>query len=142
MFGCGKSLQVLTNLILILFVCFSLILGFRSSSSLVVAKSNNNSKANLITWKEFKKTLTMNNYPAPSREQYQTVMKLAPQFDISTKEELAMFLAQVYWESAGLQHTKEIACVASKCPTSYRTGREKAGNYYYGRGLIQSNVKL
>ena len=91
----------------------------------------------LVTWKEFKRSLTMNNYPKPSKEQYETVLKLAKQFDIVTKEELAMFLAQVYWESAGLQHTEEIACATSKCPTSYRTGREKEGKYYYGRGYIQ-----
>ena len=34
------------------------------------------------------------------------VLKLAEQFDIKTKEELAMFLAQVIWESAGLQVKK------------------------------------
>ena len=45
----------------------------------------------------------MNNYPETSKEQYSTVLRLAKQFDIVTKEELAMFLAQVYWESAGLQ---------------------------------------
>ncbi|KAJ6217247.1 hypothetical protein RDWZM_008404 [Blomia tropicalis] len=96
-----------------------------------------NSPKKLITWKEFKKSLSLNNYPIPKREQYETVKQLAEQFDITTKEELAMFLAQVYWESLGLQHTKEIACASSKCPTNYRTGREKPGKYYYGRGYIQ-----
>ena len=36
-----------------------------------------------------------------------------------------------------MKHTKEIACAASKCPNSYRTGQEKPGKYYYGRGYIQ-----
>ncbi|OTF78991.1 hypothetical protein BLA29_007102, partial [Euroglyphus maynei] len=34
-------------------------------------------------------------------------------------------------------HTKEIACVQTQCPNNYRTGREKDGLYYYGRGYIQ-----
>lgn len=59
----------------------------------------------LISWKEFKRSLTLNNYPKPNKQQYSTVLKLAKQFDITTKQELAMFLAQVYWESAGLQVT-------------------------------------
>lgn len=45
----------------------------------------------------------MNMYPEPSREKYETVMRLAKVFEITTKQELAMFLAQVYWESMGLQ---------------------------------------
>ena len=36
-----------------------------------------------------------------------------------------------------MQHTKEIACATSKCPKNYRTGQEKEGKYYYGRGYIQ-----
>lgn len=66
-----------------------------------------------------------------------------------------MFLAQVYWESVGLQvctinffflnskffsfnqHTKEIACEKSNCPANYRTGKEEKGKYYFGRGYIQ-----
>lgn len=90
-----------------------------------------------MTWKEFKRSLTMNNFPAPSREQYNTVIDLAGRFEIDSKEELAMFLAQVFWESAGLQHTKEIACAVSKCPKSYRSGGEAPNKYYYGRGYIQ-----
>ncbi|KAH9401112.1 hypothetical protein TYRP_002702 [Tyrophagus putrescentiae] len=77
-----------------------------------------NQEKPLVTWKEFKRSLTMNNFPAPSQE-------------------LAMFLAQVFWESAGLQHTKEIACAVSKCPKSYRSGGEAPNKYYYGRGYIQ-----
>ena len=57
----------------------------------------------LISWNEFKRSLTLNMYPEPNREQYQTVLTLAKHFEITTKEELAMFLAQVYWESMGLQ---------------------------------------
>lgn len=48
----------------------------------------------------------MNMYPEPSEEQYKTVLALSKHFDITTKEEMAMFLAQVYWESMGLQVSK------------------------------------
>lgn len=57
----------------------------------------------MITWKEFKDSLTANQYPEPTVEKYETVLRLAKDFDITSKLELAMFLAQVYWESVGLQ---------------------------------------
>ncbi|KAH9417298.1 hypothetical protein DERP_007295 [Dermatophagoides pteronyssinus] len=108
----------------------------------IIFLSNNNcfietKTKELITWKEFKDSLILNQYPEPSMEKYETVIRLAKDFNIDDKNELAMFLAQVYWESVGLQHTKEIACVKTKCTNNYRTGREQQDKYYYGRGYIQ-----
>ncbi len=58
----------------------------------------------LITRQEFNKAVTDNIYPAPSQEQYDTIMRMASTAgNITSKQELAMFLAQVLWESAGLQ---------------------------------------
>lgn len=68
----------------------------------------------LITFDEFVKTLTFNQYPEPTQEQYETVTDLAKDFDINDKQELAMFLAQVYWESMGLQ-VKNLIFVSQSC---------------------------
>ena len=63
-----------------------------------------NCLTDLITFSEFRKAVTDNVYPTPSREQYDTIMSMARTAgNITTKQELAMFLAQVLWESAGLQ---------------------------------------
>ena len=61
----------------------------------------------MITFSEFHRAVTDNVYPAPTREQYNTIINMAKSAgNITTKEELAMFLAQVLWESAGLQVIK------------------------------------
>jgi len=58
----------------------------------------------LITFEEFSKAVTNNIYPTPTREQYETITRMASTAgNITSKHELAMFLAQVLWESAGLQ---------------------------------------
>ncbi len=67
------------------------------------------SKTDLITFSEFRKAVTDNIYPAPTREQYNTIMNMAfSAGNITTKQELAMFLAQVLWESAGLQVINQV----------------------------------
>lgn len=118
----------------------------------------------MITFSEFKKAVTDNVYPTPTKEQYDTIVGMAESAgNITSKQELAMFLAQVLWESAGLQVSvqpvsnlgfalrqfispslsaqiqakKEIKCASNSCPSSYRTGREQPGKYYFGRGYIQ-----
>lgn len=57
----------------------------------------------LLSWNEFQDTLRLNQYPIPTKEKFETVLRLAKDFEINTRQELAMFLAQVYWESVGLQ---------------------------------------
>jgi predicted chitinase len=77
---------------------------------------------------------------------------------IETKNELAMFLAHVFWESGGLAHREELACTldsagaqidtlkheySSACFNRYgghwqRKGKSKRNQrLYYGRGYIQ-----
>ena len=73
-----------------------------------------------------------------------------------------MFLAQIIWESSGLQFVEEIACKNNECPDSYKSWDDYPGYYnltehilklhvfiilfylnlfkgvrYYGRGYIQ-----
>jgi predicted chitinase len=41
--------------------------------------------------------------------------------NITSKRELAMFLAQIIWESGGLIYVQEIRCVSHGCPGDYET---------------------
>ena len=94
---------------------------------------------NLITWEEFQNSFTATGYPMPNIKQYENFVKnAAPAGGINTKRELAMFLAQIMWESGGLRYNQEIDCMHSGCPGNYETSFDYAGVRYYGRGL--SNI--
>lgn len=87
---------------------------------------------------QFKNAVTSNGYPAPSQDQYNTFARLyADKGGITSKRELAMFLAEILHESGGLRYKKELACEHTGCPGSYVAGGEPAGKHYYGRGYIQ-----
>jgi len=63
----------------------------------------------------------LNGYPAPSHAQYNSFIQGAgTQGKISTKQELAMALAQFLHESDGLRAKREYACANTNCPGSYR----------------------
>ena len=73
------------------------------------------SSGNLITLNEFNSALTNNGYPPygnpPYLSQYQNLISQAgPQGGIYSKQQLAMFLAQIMWESDGLRATREYYC--------------------------------
>ena len=97
------------------------------------------SNENLITWEEFQNAFTETGYPMPTMKQYENFVKNAsPAGGINTKRELAMFLAQIMWESGGLRYNQEIDCMYSGCPGHYETSLDYSGVRYYGRGL--SNI--
>lgn len=105
-----------------------------SGSSQSTPKSNN-----IVSFDMFKKAVTStNNYPTPSQAQYDSFIKYhGSAGGISTKRELAMFLAEIIWESGGLQYKAELACKDTKCPNEYRSNGDDPNKFYYGRGYIQ-----
>jgi hypothetical protein len=61
--------------------------------------------------------------PPPSQEQYNNLcLGAQPKGNISTKQQLAMFLAQICWESIGLKEKRELICIASGCVGTYGSG--------------------
>jgi hypothetical protein len=76
--------------------------------------------------------------PMPSESKYLSLVSQARSMgSIRTKQELAMFLAQILWESDCLRATSEYAC-AKGCPTAYPvTGHGYPDKQYFGRGYIQ-----
>ena len=79
----------------------------------------------VITWNEFQRSLTVNGYSEAPYNYYEVIMRDAcSRGGICTKLEMAMFLAQIYHESGGLVHRKEL----NPWPDY---------GYYYGRGFIQ-----
>lgn len=89
------------------------------------------------TQQEFDQALALTNFPAPSYLQYQEFINTIAHGQISSKLELAMFLAQMLHESIGLIHKEEISCANNACPNSYNTAQDYQGKQYYGRGYVQ-----
>lgn len=58
---------------------------------------------------------------------------------ITSAREAAMFLANILWESDGLQAKEEIACKDKPkwCAQNYKTPEDSPGKTYWGRGYIQ-----
>jgi predicted chitinase len=73
----------------------------------------------------YAKTSAGGTPPAPSKEVYDAYLKYVTK-DMSLKEQ-ALFLANVIWETGGLQFVEEVACKTGSC----------AYGKYYGRGYIQ-----
>lgn len=72
------------------------------------------------------------NAPTPTHDQFQAMVKNAgPNGGITSRQELAMFFAEIMHESGGLQYKKELNPPAG----AYGTGAP--GKQYYGRGYIQ-----
>ncbi|KAJ2361702.1 hypothetical protein IW150_007177, partial [Coemansia sp. RSA 2607] len=78
-------------------------------------------------------------YPAPSEAQCQSFLKGMPDGDIASAREAAMFLANILWESDGLQAKEEYACqdMPDWCAQQYVTPEDVKGQTYWGRGYIQ-----
>ncbi|PJF16506.1 hypothetical protein PSACC_03693 [Paramicrosporidium saccamoebae] len=70
----------------------------------------------------YAKTSAGGTPPAPSKDIYDAYVKYVSK-DMSLKEQ-ALFLANIIWETAGLQHFEEVACKTGSC----------AYGKYYGRG--------
>lgn len=93
----------------------------------------------LITQSEFNAAVLNSGYSQPTSTQYQNLVSLAgPQGNIFSKLQLAMFLAQILWESDGLKATREYYCYPTfNSGCEYSTGIGYPGQNYYGRGYIQ-----
>ncbi|XP_055344395.1 muramidase-2-like [Paramacrobiotus metropolitanus] len=82
----------------------------------------------LLSAAEFDRTLEAINRPTRG-EQYPFLLQAIQDAGIGSRAELALFLANIYHESEGLQYVAEIGGGAGK-------GYE-GGDKYYGRGYIQ-----
>ncbi|KAJ1774952.1 hypothetical protein LPJ62_006992 [Coemansia sp. RSA 2167] len=62
-----------------------------------------------------------------------------PKGDIASAREAAMFLANILWESDGLQAKEEYDCqdLPDWCAQNYKTPEDAPGKTYWGRGYIQ-----
>jgi hypothetical protein len=76
--------------------------------------------------------------PMPTNDMYISLVSQAQSAGgMYTKQELAMFLAQILWESDCLRATSEYACEKG-CPGEYpNTGSGYPRREYFGRGYIQ-----
>ncbi|RWS26331.1 hypothetical protein B4U80_05562 [Leptotrombidium deliense] len=91
-----------------------------------------------MNFQEFQKAVVDCGYDTPTQVQYKALISQATSKGaITSKRELAMFLAQILWESGGLKYKKEIACEATGCPGVYDSSVGVPGKNYYGRGYIQ-----
>lgn len=90
-----------------------------------------------ISFEQFVRALTDNGYGPPSVSLYNSFISRISDGNITSKRELAMFLANIIWESGGLAHKKEIKCLNDGCPDHYRCKGDTDGIFYFGRGYIQ-----
>ena len=112
--------------------------GLCSTTTSKPQQTTTSTKAVFVTWEEFQKAFTLTGYPIPLQNKYENFVKNAEESGgITTKRELAMFLAQIIWESAGLQYVEEIACKNNGCPGNYQYWDDYPGARYFGRGYIQ-----
>jgi hypothetical protein len=94
----------------------------------------------LISLSEFEQAVVANGYPKPNSIKYNNLVNQAgSKGNIYTKLELAMFLAQILWESDGLRAMREYLCYPTLSSTScaYSSGIGFPGQNYFGRGYIQ-----
>ncbi|XP_058795614.1 uncharacterized protein LOC131666749 [Phymastichus coffea] len=92
-------------------------------------------KAATVSEAEFNAAVTKNGFKAPSAEVYRSFVEGASKY---SKEEQAMFLAQLLHESAGFRYTEELVCLSgNKCAGKYIDKVGLPGKKYYGRGYIQ-----
>jgi len=90
----------------------------------------------LVSYSQFSSAVTSNSYPTPSQTQYCAfISQAASAGAITTVRELAMFLAEILWESGGLVYKSEIACTSpNSCSGSYDWN---GSHQFFGRGYIQ-----
>ncbi|RWS22571.1 putative endochitinase 3-like protein [Leptotrombidium deliense] len=90
-----------------------------------------------ISFVDFKKAAKLCCKGNPSKQQYNAFVAAEHAGDISTKVEMAMFIAQVLHESVCLKYKEEIGCKpASRC-ARYENKFGDKSKVYFGRGYIQ-----
>ena len=118
----------------------STITSSSKSSAATATTSTQSSNTYLINKSEFLQAAACKTTTVPTDEQYTYLVTQATAWGgITTKREMAMFLAQILWESDGLVAKREYACLATGCPGVYNSGtyNQYPSQSYYGRGYIQ-----
>ncbi|XP_014219899.1 endochitinase At2g43610-like [Copidosoma floridanum] len=89
----------------------------------------------VLTKEEFNLAVTVNGYSAPDDQIYRRFAENTGDF---SREEAAMFIAQLIHESGGFEYTEQIACSGNNsCEGVYDDGQGLPGRSYHGRGYIQ-----
>jgi len=92
----------------------------------------------LAAWTAGKQYLPDANIQQPTKAQYDVfIAEAGPAGGITTRMELAMFLAQIMWESGGLIYKSELACAQNNCAGSYVDSVGLPDKFYFGRGYMQ-----
>ncbi|MET9487177.1 chitinase [Nocardia sp. NPDC006630] len=92
----------------------------------------------LITEAEFVAAVTSTGWAnKPTTAQYEGMRAATAIGGISTRADLAQFLAQVIYESGGLQYKEELAAVNDPGSVAGEYGDGAPGRSYHGRGYIQ-----
>ncbi|RWS07222.1 Lysozyme-like domain-containing protein [Dinothrombium tinctorium] len=91
-----------------------------------------------ISWQEFEKAVEDSGFGTrPTFEQYEAVVsQCTKKGAITSKLELAMFMAQILWESGGLRYKREIGCEKNECANIYDNSVGLPDKAYYGRGYM------
>nr|ALV66649.1 putative endochitinase [Nasonia oneida] len=90
--------------------------------------------AEMISREQFNAAVMSSGAPPPADDIYTHFAEATKNY---SKEELAMFLAQLIHESGGFRYREEIICQESHCPGHYVDNVGLPGKFYYGRGFIQ-----
>ena len=93
-------------------------------------------------WTNGKQFLPDPNVPTDCWSVQPFIKNAGPDGGITSKTELAMFMAEIMWESGGLYYKAELACKDNNCAGSYVDNVGLSGKYYYGRGYIQLTWEL
>ena len=72
-----------------------------------------------IPFLEFSVAIKLCGFPGPSLQQYNSFINGIVFSSITSKRELAMFLAQILHESNGLRAKEELRCMNHGCPSDY-----------------------
>jgi chitinase len=91
-----------------------------------------------VSYDQFRQAVQSCGFQSPSESLYTSfVNRASTDGGITTKRELAMFLAEILHESGGLIYKREIRCINDGCPNDYRSPGDDPNIFYYGRGFIQ-----
>ncbi|KAJ8684214.1 hypothetical protein QAD02_020006 [Eretmocerus hayati] len=90
--------------------------------------------ATAITQAEFNAAVTSSGFRAPPQQIYNSLTQSTSDF---SREELAMFIAQLLHESVGFRYTEELGCSNNRCRKRYSDKVGLPEKSYHGRGYIQ-----
>jgi hypothetical protein len=113
-FNKGVFCEITMNLTTIASTTTKSVLTTTTTTTMAIAK--------FVTWEEFQNAFIASKYPVPTYAKYNSsILNAETEGNITSKRELAMFLAQIILESGGLIYVQEIRCVSHGCPGDYET---------------------